>query len=213
MSDGLAAPSGGFAAVPSGGFAAAVLCGGRSRRFGRDKALVELDGRTMAERVADALRHAGALEVVVVGGEPAAADRARCRRVPDRWPEAGPLGGIISALSEPWDTRAVVICACDLPDLAMVDVVELVAALERAAPRVDVAVAIDAAGREQWVLAAWSTSVLGRLESQFAHGVRAPRLAVSASQIEIERVPVSVGSTRDVDTVAELEDRASGTAR
>ena len=47
----------------------AILAGGRSSRMGRDKALVEVDGRALALRVADALRRAGADPVAAVGGD------------------------------------------------------------------------------------------------------------------------------------------------
>ena len=40
-------------------FAGAVLCGGRSRRMGRDKALIEIGGVPLAMRVASAVRDAG----------------------------------------------------------------------------------------------------------------------------------------------------------
>ncbi|HJR26495.1 MAG TPA: NTP transferase domain-containing protein, partial [Acidimicrobiales bacterium] len=43
-------------------FTGVVLCGGRSTRMGRDKALLELHGVPMARRVADALTAAGAAE-------------------------------------------------------------------------------------------------------------------------------------------------------
>ena len=46
-------------------FSGAVLTGGASRRMGRDKALVLVDGETLGERVVDALRRAGASDVSV----------------------------------------------------------------------------------------------------------------------------------------------------
>ena len=46
----------------------AVLCGGRSERFGRDKALVEINGQPMAEHVAAVVESAGCAPVVFVGG-------------------------------------------------------------------------------------------------------------------------------------------------
>ena len=40
-------------------FAGAILTGGSSTRMGRDKALLEIGGRALAGRVADALRGGG----------------------------------------------------------------------------------------------------------------------------------------------------------
>ncbi len=66
----------------------AVLAGGRSSRFGSDKALAMLDGRTLLDHAAEALGpHCDAL-VVVGRGE--IADWPR--------PDMGPLGGIAGAL-------------------------------------------------------------------------------------------------------------------
>ena len=57
----------------------AVLCGGASRRMGRDKALIAVDGVLMAERVAQALTVGGCGEVVFVGGN------AEALAVAGRW--------------------------------------------------------------------------------------------------------------------------------
>ena len=87
------------------GWVAAVLTGGASTRMGRDKAAIEVDGTAMADRVAAALRAAGALEVARIGG--ATGD------VPDDDPGEGPLGGVLTALR--WsDEQVLVVAPCDL---------------------------------------------------------------------------------------------------
>lgn len=103
-----------------------VLAGGASRRMGRDKARVVVDGRPMALRVADAL---GAVCGRV----------ALVRREPDVWPievvsgVEGPgrhaLWGVAVAL-EAAATELVVIAPCDLPWLTG----EALALLVEAAP-------------------------------------------------------------------------------
>jgi CTP:molybdopterin cytidylyltransferase MocA len=57
------------------GTAGLVLAAGAGRRYGRPKALVEVDGRLLVERAAQTLREAGCDPVVVVLG--AAADQVR----------------------------------------------------------------------------------------------------------------------------------------
>ena len=95
-------------------FAGAVLTGGASRRMGTDKALVEVDGRALALRVADALRAAGASRVVAVGGDLERLQALGLEAVPDLHPGEGPLGGILTALAAT-DQDVVVVLACDLP--------------------------------------------------------------------------------------------------
>ena len=99
----------------------AVLAGGKSSRFGTDKALAELGGRTLIARAVDAL--SGWCEhVVVVGRETAPAPT-----LPD-WPRPGmgPLAGIAAALhlARDEDYESVLTCSVDsvglpenLPDL------------------------------------------------------------------------------------------------
>jgi molybdopterin-guanine dinucleotide biosynthesis protein A len=75
--------------------AAFVLAGGESRRMGRDKALIEVNGRTLLARM---LETVGAVtSSVQVVGSPAKYG-AFAPVVPDIYPERGPLGGIHAAL-------------------------------------------------------------------------------------------------------------------
>ncbi len=71
----------------------AVLAGGRSSRFGSDKALAEIGGHSLLGLAVDRL--AGWCEKVIVVGR----EEAPAPTIPD-WPRAdmGPLGGIAAAL-------------------------------------------------------------------------------------------------------------------
>lgn len=99
----------------AGKFAAFILAGGRSTRMGRDKAMLEIDGVTMIARAIDLARRAG-VEPVVVGSFGENLRTLSARAIPDDWPDAGPLGGIATALREtrtPWN----LVMACDMPYL------------------------------------------------------------------------------------------------
>ncbi|MFA7586230.1 MAG: molybdenum cofactor guanylyltransferase [Novosphingobium sp.] len=100
-----------------------VLAGGKSTRFGSDKALAELGGQSLIARAVDTL--AGWCEMVVVVGR----EHAPAPTLAD-WPhpDMGPLGGIAAALRHARDEGfdAVLTCGVDshplpenLPDLLL----------------------------------------------------------------------------------------------
>lgn len=86
----------------------AVLVGGRSSRFGSDKARAEWNGRSLAGHAAALVgQHVAA--VVTVGGDGDVPDLPR--------PGMGPLGGIAGALDHAahHDFDSVLTIACDMP--------------------------------------------------------------------------------------------------
>ena len=182
--------------------AGAVLCGGASRRMGRDKALVEVDGRPMAVRVADALRQAGADPVVAVGGDAEALGRLGFTVVPDEEPGAGPLNGVASALRFLADADLVAVLACDLlhPDAATVR--RLVAALDddpdarAAVPDVD--------GRLHWHHGVWRRAALDDVDAALAAGRRALRDALPEPRTVRIVAGVTPDAVADADTPADL---------
>ena len=90
-----------------------VLAGGKSTRMGREKATVELGGRTLLERALE-LASAVAAEALIVG--PRAEFELYGRVVEDVYPGRGPLGGIHAALWES-PTELNLILAVDTPFL------------------------------------------------------------------------------------------------
>jgi molybdopterin-guanine dinucleotide biosynthesis protein A len=92
-----------------------VLAGGGSTRFGSDKALAELGGRTLLARAFDSL--SGFCELVIVAGR----ERGPGHRCLPDWPHPnmGPLGGIAAALRMARDEgyESVLSCGVDSVDL------------------------------------------------------------------------------------------------
>jgi molybdenum cofactor guanylyltransferase len=179
--------------------AGAVLTGGHSRRMGTDKALLDIDGVPMAERVAAAVAAGGCAPVAFVGGDEAAL-RAHSRRwIPDRWPGEGPLGGVLTALLE-LDSD-VLVTACDLIDLDAATVAAVLAAAD--ATGADVAVARST--RVEPALARWSGSARPTIEARFAAGERAlHRVLLELSVVEVAVEPARL---RNINAPADLRAR------
>jgi molybdenum cofactor guanylyltransferase len=92
-----------------------VLAGGESRRMGRDKALVEVDGEPLWKRQVRVLLGAGAGRVVLVRrGDQDPIDYPDCRF--DVFRDCGPLAGIHAALGVGGDPLVAVL-AVDMPGI------------------------------------------------------------------------------------------------
>lgn len=146
-----------------------ILAGGRSRRFGADKAATLIDGRTMIERVYAALA-AVADPVWVSVADPATRYPIPARHLVDAAPGRGPLEGLRTGLAAATTDRLLVV-ACDLPFLTP----EALRLLLRE-PGADAVVAREPGGRAQPLCACYARRLLPIVETQ----VRDGRLAVRA---------------------------------
>ena len=183
-------------------FHGAVLCGGASRRMGTDKALIVLDGRALAQRVADALVAAGARSVLAIGGDAEALTALGLDVVPDTHPGEGPLGGVLTALEARADEDALVaVLACDLVDPDPAAIRAVLAHARRADVDVSVPV-ID--GRRHLHHAVWHTRARHSLRAAFDAGERAPRRAIASLQVG-EVSGIDPRHVRDVDDPAALD--------
>lgn len=138
--------------------------------MGRDKLLLEIDGKPLLHRAADALAIACG-EIIVVGsagGDPPPG----AKRVPDGRPGAqGPLAGIEAGLAAAENPVAFV-AAGDMPFLEPGFVAHL---LDRLAESGAAAVAPRHRGRVHPVCAAYSREVLPLVRAALDGGVRAVR--------------------------------------
>ncbi|MDQ7064056.1 MAG: molybdenum cofactor guanylyltransferase [candidate division KSB1 bacterium] len=92
---------------------AAILAGGRSSRMGRNKALLQLNGRTLIEHVVQAASSVTD-SVFLVTNQLDDFAFLKLPMYPDLIPNLGPIGGILTALHHS-QTRHCLILACDLP--------------------------------------------------------------------------------------------------
>lgn len=196
----------------------AVLCGGRSSRFGSDKALAPFGSSTVGERVVAAMREAGIDPVVAIGGQ--VSDRLRVPTVPDLRPGDGPLGGLATALL--WARRGwVLLVPCDVPLLTSTHIGLLLNAPDRpervggsperpdhpgddAAESMPVVATVD--GRPQVSLAVWPAADGRRLLRLLDGGERRFRAALDGRPWRgVEVPPAAVADADTPEELAELE--------
>jgi len=95
-----------------------VLAGGKSRRMGHDKALLNRDGQSQLAFATGVL--AACVDRVFVSTRADQKDdteRAQYEQIVDRYDGIGPVAGILSALEEYPDVDWLVV-ACDLPNIS-----------------------------------------------------------------------------------------------
>ena len=97
-------------------FSAVILAGGKSSRMGRDKAWLEIDRQSLLARQIQLVREAGAQEVFISGRANADYAEFDCRVLRDRLVDAGPLGGIESALAVA-SSSLLLVLAVDMPKM------------------------------------------------------------------------------------------------
>ena len=176
---------------------ALVLSGGSSRRLGRDKTAEQVGGRTLLGRVIDALTGTPTVGRIVVVGP--AGDETADTIVRERPPGGGPVAALVAGLAEA-DTAEVIVVAGDLPFLTPAAFAQL-----RRARHGDVAVAVDENGRDQYLLAVWSTAALQTALAAVPEPAGA-RLGALYRSVQVDRVEL-VGDPPpwfDCDTEADL---------
>ena len=183
--------------MPLEKFSVAILIGGDSSRMGTNKAIFEVDGIAMAQRVALAAIESGASEVLLVGGTQASAKTLSGKWFKDGWPGQGPLGAIITALKNS-ENDAVVVLSCDMPFLTAGVIHSLVAGLS------DAQAAVGRTDRLNWLCAAWSQAeCLATMQGVWKRNERAVHRA--AALLDVIEVPVPANAVRNINCMTDLD--------
>ena len=182
-----------------------IQAGGRSTRMGgQPKALMELGGRRIIDRVADVVREV-ADDVLIVTNTPDLYASLELPMVPDAFPDHGSLGGIYSGLRAAAGDAAFTV-ACDMPFLTP-EVARLVTARAQEAD-----VVVPRVGEQYETLhACYAKSCLAPIEARLRAGQLkivgfyddVQVLAIEASEVARFRAPEIV--FMNVNTPEELE--------
>jgi molybdopterin-guanine dinucleotide biosynthesis protein A len=106
-----------------------VLVGGKSSRMGRDKALLPWNGTTLAQHAAGKVAEVCGSAALV--GDPTRYGSLGYRVFADRFPGCGPIGGIVTALTES-NAEWSLITGCDMPALSPETLLRLLAEIKPA---------------------------------------------------------------------------------
>ncbi|MCO5222355.1 MAG: molybdenum cofactor guanylyltransferase [Thermomicrobiales bacterium] len=169
----------------------AVLAGGRSSRFGSDKAMLRLEtgGPPLIQIVVDTVRLLSR-DVFIVGHSRYARLVPDVPVVPDETPDSGPLAAIGSALRASAHPRTLVV-ACDMPCLS-IPLLRRMTAIQTDA---DVIVPQTTDGRFHPLHAIYRTSALAQVDAALSQGQRAVTAMLRHVHLEI----VSETDLRAVD--------------
>jgi molybdenum cofactor guanylyltransferase len=161
-----------------------VQAGGGSTRFGTDKALVQLDGKTMLQQTGELLSTVcDDVKIVAPAGK---YQGAPWPTVSDRWPGEGPLGGILTGLmtiQRPELDRAWAMqVSCDMPFLTTEFLMYLRDRTSRSTAQVVVPQTVN--GLEP-LCACWRADSVAALDAIFASGVRKVTEAMKRLTMEV----------------------------
>jgi molybdopterin-guanine dinucleotide biosynthesis protein A len=175
---------------------AVVVAGGRSSRLGQDKRRLRLWGESGPTLLEHTLAIARSLsdDVMVILNDAAEWARLPARLLPDRWPDAGPLGGIATGLAAARHEWVLALAA----DLPLLDAGLLRELLDL--PRQGVALVPRRAGAtrnragDEPLHALYHRSCLPLFERRLAQGQR--QVVVALAELDVQVVAVSEGDPR-----------------
>ncbi len=159
-----------------------ILAGGYSRRMGRDKALLEINGKPQVEHVFDLLQKY-CLKVFLSKR----ADQKSYKNIAsindtDEFSGHGPLGGILSAMKEHPDANWLII-ACDLPFITEKTIQTL---LELRDPQKQATAFISSQdGLPEPLCAVWEGHAYGPILKLFNEGIHCPRKVLIKSDTHL----------------------------
>ena len=150
---------------------AVILCGGKSRRMGTDKAMLAAEGTPNAVRLLRALsgEESPCTDVWLSIGTGESYPEIRAQKVSDRFPGCGPMGGLEAALTVCRE-EYLFVTPVDTPFADAQMARELMTYMADDSHRHDAVLVIDGGGRLQTLLGIYHKRVLPELTQRLADG-------------------------------------------
>lgn len=186
--------------------AAYILVGGKSSRFGSDKALIDINGGPLALHLADVVSEAAGSVTLV--GPSARYERLGLPIIPDTHQDAGPLAGILAALehtSASWN----LILACDMPLLSAAFVEFLFTQAEMGGHQV--LMPVSPAGGDEPLCAVYGNVAATHIRREIEKGTRKITFALDSLAVrrilpsEYAHIDPAGKSFTNVNTIAQWE--------
>ena len=176
---------------------AVILCGGKSRRMGTDKAMLTAEGTPNAVRLLRALsgEDSPCTDVWLSIGTGESYPEIHAQKVSDRFPGCGPMGGLEAALTVCRE-EYLFITPVDTPFADAQMASELMTYMTDASQQRDAVLVIDGEGRPQTLLGICPKRVLPALTQRLADG-RKEKLRIRDFLKELDVVYVNAEALTD----------------
>jgi molybdenum cofactor guanylyltransferase len=181
-------------------FTSIVLAGGISRRMGKDKALLPINGQPMIRSLIQSLIPVSR-DVIVSLNDAERHEKlkpslpAGVRVVYDERPGQGPLMGIYAGLKAS-ETDVNLVVACDIPEIDPGFITEM----RSSTGDHDVVVSVDKEGRTNALLAMYRRSVIPLIKKQLDEGQK--KIVLFYPQCRVKYVPLRDGAWyRNINTM------------
>lgn len=174
-----------------------LLAGGRSSRFGSDKALACIAGKPLLLRAAEALQ-AARCSVTVVAEHADTYAALGLPTIADEVPGLGPLGGICTALHHAGTARHVILLSCDLQGVTPRWILPLLRAPD------DAGLVLFESDPMQPLFGRYATALLESARHARDHGRRAVHTFVSASSPVFIAPPADCTGLRNINRPEDL---------
>ncbi len=180
-----------------------VLAGGKSRRMGQDKALLDHAGQSQLSYAVSIVREC--VDRVFVSTRADQKDdeeRARFDQIVDRYEGLGPVAGILSAL-EAWPEADWLVIACDLPNIAVETIVSLLNHRDGEQPFTAYTSTYD--GLPEPLCAIYRSACIDIVRQFIDDGINCPRKMLIRSETRLIEQP-DPASLDNINTPDDLQD-------
>lgn len=141
-----------------------ILAGGQSRRMGRKKAELKIDGRSFLDTLVKELE--GFDELFISVDEIIKHPEIRYPMVEDLYRDCGPMGGLYSALKKSV-SDALIVVPCDVPLFSKSLAMEMIASMDS---ETDAVIAVSEDGRRHPLCGVYTKNCLNELERRLKSG-------------------------------------------